>query len=293
MWERRYQKFVYESDAGIVSLPINHFTTSLKSGIKLKRDGYFVTAFEPDGNPAIQYVGDTAEKSGISICWWGYDIHMSTAITSEEMGKPVLAHFRIANCQTEKAQIMVKEGKLPAWTPGSWNLGSEYPVYERISSFAKGLALDGVAVGKVDPFPWTTNGNGTSWDKTSGRSDSFSLKIDKKENSLSRWQTFQGDGEGYFAEPFSLVKGYRVSCYVKTEGVSGIGSTLAIQYHVPNFTQEYPVITAKRLTGANNWTKLELEIGSAPALAGCLMIMLEQNGSGTTWFDDLEVTPIK
>jgi hypothetical protein len=293
MWDRRYQKFVYESDKGIVALPINHFTTSLKSGIKLKRDGVFITAFEPDGNPAIQYVGDTADKSGISICWWGYDIHMGRSISSDEMDKPVLAHFRVMNCQNEKAQTMVKDGKLPTWNPGGWNLGNEYPVYERVSSFAKGLALDGIAVGKIDPFPWINSGSGTSWDKTSGRSDSFSLKIDKKESGLSRWQTFQGDGEGYYGEPFSLSKGYKVSCYVKTAGVSGAGSTLAIQYHVPNFTQEYPVITAKRLTGANDWTKLELEIGSTPPLAGCLMIMLEQDGSGTTWFDDLEVTPIK
>ncbi|MDP2984032.1 MAG: hypothetical protein Q8O92_11975 [Candidatus Latescibacter sp.] len=293
MWERRYQRFVYESGAGIVSLPINHFTTSLKGGIKLKPDGMFVTAYEPDGNPAIQFVGDTAEKSGISICWWGYDIHLGRTITTAEMDKPILAHFRVMNCPNDKAQAMVKEGKLPAWTPGEWKLGNEYPVYERVSGFARGLALDGVAEGRVDPFPWINIGNGTSWDKTSGRRDSFSLKIDKKDSGLSRWQTYQGDGEGYFAEPFSLSKGFRVSCYVKTEGVSGAGSTMAVQYHVPNFTQEYPVITAKKLTGSNGWTKLDMEVGPAPELAGCLMIMLQQDGAGTTWFDDLEVTTIK
>ena len=71
--------------------------------------------------------------------------------------------------------------------------------------------------------------------------------------------------------------------------MSGAGSTLAVQYHVPNFTQEYPVMTAKKLTGTNGWTKLDLEVGPAPELAGCLMIMLQQDGAGTTWFDDLEV----
>jgi hypothetical protein len=293
MWERRYQKFVYETGDGIFYLPLNHFTTSLKGGIKLKPDGMLVAAFEPDGNPAIQFVGDTADKSGISICWWGYDIHLGRTITTAEMDKPILAHFRIVNCPNTKAQTLVKESKLPAWTPGEWKLGNEYPVYERVSGFAKGLALDGVSEGRIDPFPWINMGPGTSWDKTSGRSDSFSLKIDKKDSGLSKWQTYQGDGEGYFAEPFPLSRGFRVSCYVKTEGVSGAGSTLAVQYHVPNFTQEYPVYTAKKLTGTNGWTKLELEVGSAPELAGCLMIMLQQDGAGTTWFDDLEVTPIK
>lgn len=293
MWERRYQKFIYESNEGLVYTPLNHYTTSLKGGFKLKRDGFFVAAYEPTGNPSIQFVGDTADKSGISICWWGYDIHLGRTIAPEEMDKPILAHFRFANCPATKAQSMARDAKLPNWTSGGWNLGNEYPVYERKSSFAKGLALDGIAEGKVDPFPWITQGNGASWDKTSGRTDKCSLKIAKKDVGLTRWQTFQGDGEGYFAEPWSWVKGYTVSCWVKTESVSERGSTLAIQYHVPNFTQEFPVLSARKLTGTNGWTKLELEIGPPPEKSGCLMIMLQQDGAGTTWFDDLEVTPVK
>ncbi len=293
MWDRRYRKFVYESENGLVALPINHFTTSLKGGIKLKRDGSFFAGYEPDGNPAIQFVGDTADKSGIGICWWGYDLHLGRTIAPSEMDKPVLAHFRISDWPASKAKAMVGEAKLPQWSNGGWNLGNEYPVYERKSSFAKGLALDGVAEGKVDPFPWTAQGDGASWDRTSGRTDKHSLKIERTAPGLSRWQTFQGDGEGYFAEPWSWVKGYTVSCWVKTEAVTGRGSTLAVQYHIPNFTQEYPVYSARKLTGANGWTKLELEVGPPPEKTGCLMIMLQQDGAGTTWFDDLEVTPLK
>jgi hypothetical protein len=80
---------------------------------------------------------------------------------------------------------------------------------------------------------------------------------------------------------------------VKTEAVTGRGSTLALQYHLPNSPQEYPVYHAKRLTGTNGWTRLELEAGPPPENAGTLMIMLQQDGAGTTWFDDLEVTPLK
>jgi len=294
MWKRRYTRFVYESNDGLVSLPINHYTTSLKGGIKLKRDGLFMLGCEQDGNPAIQFVGETAEKSGISICWWGYDIHLGRTIAPAEMDRPVLAHFRIVNCPAGRAQEMVRNGRLPQWTPGPWTLANEYPVYERNSSFAKGLALEGIPEGNIDPFPWTAQGSGASWEKTSGRTDSYSLKISRTEPGLTRWQTFQGDGEGYFAEPWSLLKGYRVSCWVKTENVGGRGSTLAVQYHVPNFTQEYPVMRARQLERTQDWTKLELEVGPPPReKAGCLMIMLQQDGSGTTWFDDLEVTPVK
>ncbi len=294
MWKKRYQKFVYESPEGPVALPINHYTTSLKGGIRLKRDGMFAAVHEPDGNPAIQFVGDTADNSGISICWWGYDYHLSRTITTAEMDKPVLARFRITNCPDEKARTLARDAGLPKWNPGGWTLGNEYPVYERVSSFAKGLALDASPEGETDPFPWTAVGEGAVWDKTSGRTDSFSLKISKAGAGLTRWQTFQGDGEGYFAEPWSLVKGYRVACWVRTEQVEGRGSTLAVQYHVPNFAQEYPVYRARRLTGTQGWTRLALEVGAPPLeKAGCLMVMLQQDGSGTTWFDDLEVTPVK
>ena len=193
-------------------------------------------------------------------------------------------------------QELLKKAVSPSLGDNEWGGFEDYPIYERISSFEKGLRLDGYYDGKIDPFPWCIEGSGALWDKTSGRTDSYSLKISKKEKGLTRWQTFQGDGEGYFTEPWTPCKGFRVSCYVKTESVIGRGSTLAVQYHIPNSPQQYPIVTARKLTGTNGWTKLEVELGpheSEPPEIGCLMIMLQQDGSGTTWFDDLEVIPLK
>ena len=79
---------------------------------------------------------------------------------------------------------------------------------------------------------------------------------------------------------------------MKTASVKSPGSTLAVQYHVPNSQQKYPVVAAKRVAGTSDWTKLEIEIGPpgpTPPEIGCLMIILEQDGAGATWFDDLEV----
>lgn len=297
MWKKRYQKFVYEAaDGSIRTIPINHFTTSHKGNIRLKRDGMFLTAFEPDGNPAIQFVGDTADKSSISICWWGYDFHLSRSVTPDELFEPVPVHFRIFQCPNTIAQNLLKQSVTPPLKPDEWGGKAEYPVYERVSSFDKGIQLDGTFDGNTDPFPWHIAGIGAEWDKTSGRTDSYSLKITKNESGLTRWKTFQGDGEGYFAEQWLPCKGYKVSCYVRTDGVSGRGSTLAVQYHVPNSPQQYPIITASRIRGTTGWTRLDLDVGPPgpyPPEIGCLMIMLQQDGSGTTWFDDLEVIPIK
>jgi len=297
MWEKCYQKFVYEAvDGSVKAIPINHFTTSHKSGIRLKKDGMFLTAYEPDGNPAIQLIGDTAEKSSIGICWWGYDFHLSRSITSDELFEPIPIHFRIFQCPDKTVQNLLKKSVVPPLGSNEWGGKEEYPVYERISSFEKGLRLDGTYKGMLDPFPWKYSGNGAEWDKTFGRTDNFSLKISKKDSGLTRWSTFQGDGEGYFAEPWTPCKGYRVSCYVKTDSVTGRGSTVAVQYHIPNSAQKYPIVTAKKVTGTKDWTKIEVEVGPpapSPPEVGCLMIILQQDGSGTTWFDDLNVELIQ
>ena len=84
-----------------------------------------------------------------------------------------------------------------------------------------------------------------------------------------------------------------VRIWVKTANVIGNGATLAMQYHIPNESQQYPIYTAKKLTGTNDWTRLELTTGPPPPEAGCLMLMLQQDGIGTTWFDDLEVIPLR
>jgi len=296
MWKRRYQTFIWEAGDGTVNTAaINHFTTSCKSG-GLKRDGMFLTAYEPDGNPAIQFVGETADRSSVSICWWGYDFHLSRNVTPDELFAPVPVNFRIFQCPGDVALDLLKQGTPMVPGPKEWGGDSEFPVYERISSFDKGIGLNGYFDGPVDPFPWTREGDGASWDKTSGRTDSFSMKISRKDPGLTRWQTFQGDGEGYFTAPWNSCKGFRVSCWVKTENVTGRGSTIALQYEVPNSPQRYPVVTARKISGTNGWTKIEAEIGPTPLDGpeiGCLMIMLQQDGSGTTWFDDLEVSPLR
>jgi len=321
MWEKRYQYFVYEAINGsVVKIPVNHFITSHKGGMRitstgqfatgevpdmvsaqqngiwLRENGLFIAAHEPDGNPAIEFVGGTARHSSINICWWGYDIHLSRQIMQDELFAPVPVHFRVFDCPDETVDRLVAAGAIPPLGPDECGGKDEYPVYERISSFEKGLRLDGVYDGPVDPFCWESRGDGAVWEKTSGRTGDHSLKISTTTPGLTRWQTLQGDGEGFFADPWTPCTGYRVSCYVKTNEVAGRGSTIAVQYYVPHPPQLLPIQAAQKLTGTRDWTKLDIEVGPPPPyppVTGVLMIMLQQDGSGTTWFDDLEVTPLR
>ena len=294
MWRKRYQNFAYEAaDGNIYSIPMNHYTTSHKGNIRLRPGGLFAALYEPDGNPAFQFVGETAEQSNIAICWWGYDVHFNRRVMPDEMDAPITTRFRVFQCPDDKIRELRDNSIMPSLDREEMKGRIEFPVYERKSSFDGGLRIDEAWNGPLDPFPWTFTGEGAVWDKSSGRNDKSSLKIERSGQGLTRWQTNQGDGQGYWMEPWTPCRGYTVRCWVRTERLTGNGAALAVQYHIPNEDQRYPVVTSRKLTGTNGWTLVEVEIGAPPPEAGCLMIMLQQDGVGTSWFDDLEVNQIK
>ena len=63
-----------------------------------------------------------------------------------------------------------------------------------------------------------------------------------------------------------------------------------------NYPERFPYVSSDRITGTTvqgEWTQLTVEIDSPPVpLRGsgtALQIILRQDGTGTTWFDDLDV----
>ena len=81
----------------------------------------------------------------------------------------------------------------------------------------------------TDPWPWLPEGEGCEWSRTEGHSDSFSLKIEKQTDGPSEW-VMDRESEGAWTERWTAGTGFRVTCYVKTEGVEGRGSCLAIRW---------------------------------------------------------------
>jgi len=293
-WSGRYSMFAYESDDGrIVSVPHTHYGGSQKSGIKLKQDGMFAAVYEPDGNPALQLMGETARKGSISICPWAYDVHVSLSVMPEELYKPITAHFRVVNCPAGKARTMEQTAEIPDLKSGEYGGLKEVPMYERNSSFEKGVLIGKPHKGGLDPWGWfPQDEKGAVWDKSSGRTGSSSLKIDKDTPGIATWYTMC-EGQGYFTEPWTPCKGYEISCWVKTDTVKGQGTSLGVCYHVPNVPPEWPITRSDRISGTHDWTKLTVRIGPPPKDTSIMSLHFQQAGSGTTWFDDLEVKMLK
>ena len=294
VWRGRYRMYAYESNDGrIISIPHTHYGGSQKGGIVLKKDGIFAAVYESDGNPAIQLMDETARKTTISICPWAYDVHVGFSVAPEELYAPVTTHFRIFRCPDSKARAMEKNAVIPAMKPGEYGGLKEVPLYERNSSFEKGLQIGQPHEGDLDPWGWfPQDEKGAVWDKSNGRTGSSSLKIDKETPGIATWYTMC-EGQGYFTEPWIPCKGYEISCWIKTNEVNGQGTSIGVCYHVPNVPPEWPITRSDRIIGTHDWTKISVRIGPPPEDTSIMSLHFQQAGSGTTWFDDLEVKMLK
>ncbi len=288
MWRKRYLYLLAEEADGTVwKMPINHMATGIPGPKAFQRDGLFVAAFDPGNNPAFQFVGETAGRTSIGVCNWGYDIHFGGHYARDELYGPICERFRILLCPDGKVKEMLE--RVRPVPEVEYKGFRELPVYERETSFEKGLRLNEPSHGDTDPWPWHPDGEGLSWDRTSGRSDHFSLKIQKETPGPSEW-FYDREGDGAWTEPWRPGVGFRVTGYVRTEDVRGRGSCLALRWGVYNYPERYPYICSEKLTGTNDWTRVSVEIrGHHPPDCSGIHIILRQDGSGATWFDDLKV----
>ena len=293
MWQGRYSQFVYEAaEGGLLSVPHNHPATSLKQA-RLRADGRFAAVFEPDGNPAIQLVGDTARNSSIGVCPWGYDVHVSLAVEPAAFFEPIRAHFRIVGLGVEIARNWNERAEVPALGAGEFGGERILPRYEPDGSFETGLALDAPREGDLDPWFWVPRDDpGAVWDDTAARTGSRSLRITKTTPGVATWYSMC-EGQGYWTEPWYPCAGYEIACWVRTDDLTGPGASVSAQYHVPNIPPDWPPVRSERLDGSNGWTRLTIRLGPPPADASIMSIHLQQAGPGTSWFDDLDVTMLK
>ena len=164
------------------------------------------------------------------------------------------------------------------------------PIYERKSSFAKGLQLNAPSPGNTDPFVWIPAGEeGAEWCHDGGRSDDHSLKISKETSGVTEW-VFTQEGEGMWTEKWVSTPVIMVSCYLKTEDVSGRGAFLALRWGNYNYPERYPYVRSQIPQGTNDWTRIEVQMpGPHPPAVKAIYIILRQDGSGTSYFDDLDV----
>lgn len=288
MWKKYYSHLLAESSDGtVMQMPLNHMATGAPMPKSFKRDGLFVLGYDPGNNPAFEFVGDSADRTAVGVCNWGYDIHISTSFSREELYQHICPNFRIRLCPDKKVQELMAAAE--SIRPIVYNGFEELPAYARKTSFAQGMRLDEPTPGNTDPWPWLPEGAGCDWCKDEGRSDNFSLKINKDSDGPTEW-LMDRESDGAWTERWSAGIGFRITCYIKTENTQSRGACLAVRWGVYNYPERFPYLCSQKLVGTHDWTKVEVEIhGPPPPGNSSIVLILRQDGPGTTWFDDLEV----
>lgn len=289
-WGKRYTHLLAEAADGTVwQMPLNHMATGIPKPEAFKAGGLLVLAADPGNNPAFEFVGETAGRTSFGVCNWGYDIHLIGHYSRDERHTEPLwtPHFRIRRCPDEQVEQLQAQAR-PAPVV-DYHGFQTLPLYERRSSFARGLSLNAPSPGNTDPWPWLPEGEGLEWCTDEGRTDRFSLKISRTASGVSEW-VMDREGDGAWTQKWTPTTGFRVSVYAKTAQVQGRGACLAVRWGVYNAPERYPYRCSHKLTGTNDWTRLCVEIhGPPPPDVSAIYLILRQDGSGVTWFDDLEV----
>jgi hypothetical protein len=290
-WPKRYSHLLAElPDGSAWQMPLNHMATQIPSPQAFAPGGLLVLGYEPGANPAIEFVGDTAKRSSVGVCNWGYDVHLLARYGFDELYRPLCERFRLRLCPDDQVQALMRRASpVPLIEYGGF---AELPLYERHTSFAHTLRLDQPAPGDTDSWPWLPAGSGVQWCRDYGRSDSFSLKISKDDSGPAEW-TMDREGDGAWTQRWHEATGFRVSVYVRTHRVDGRGALLALRWVEYNTVERSPLVCSQRLVGTHQWTRLEAALpGPPPPDASGICIILRQDGSGTTWFDDLDLNPL-
>ena len=275
---KRYQKCLWTRRDGALCAMYQNPRSMMQSfgreWTDLPADGGFVGfVAEPDVNPFLEIVRSDPATTFVTCSVW-YDQHV-IALPPERKGDDGLYHVTAAYRLLSLPLPVAKELEDAARTT--------LPV-------SKGDGPMGFRQGIVNDFetlvPSGTLFNGCIWghsakyDSTTGHSGTHSLRLNGGETA----RPVHGGPLLHVAAG----KRYRLSAWVRTRGVTGQGACLSIQTR-----QESPEARhSKRLTGDNDWTRLEIEF--EPAKGEPFIVPgLTVEGGGTAWFDDIELVEVQ
>jgi len=89
--------------------------------------------------------------------------------------------------------------------------------------------------------------------------------------------------------PGTKGESYRLSAWVKTKGLRDGGAYLQVTGWRETSPRRFTSVTKPKLAGDHNWTRLQIEFGP---MDGGMSIKLCADGTGTAWFDDVELAEL-
>ena len=288
---KRYQACYLVTPSGVERIPHHHLETSDKHNILMNRGDRFLWLQE-DENPCLTIL--TESIATVGLCAYMWDAHFAYKICKEgnEVHLPAGSHleagYELTSLGKDEAKlIMDRAVDRPA--PDL----STIPLYVSGVNHFRGTLQNAGADWRY-VWPWEAEGDSVStpiFDLGFGFDDSSCLRIDSRGQGKSCWKVTTL-GPAFGGKPFVDGTQYRLSAIVKTSKLEG-KTMIAIRLHRENRgsvfdIQNYETFTSgQTFQGDTDWRLLKVITPPISPSPDRLHLLLIQEGSGTTWFDDV------
>ena len=287
---KQFQACYLVTPAGTETIPHHHLETSDKHNIAMKQGDKFLWLRE-DENPCLTVLSEEPVTAG--LCAYMWDAHFAYKICREgtEVRLPAGSHFEAAYELTsidnpEAQQIVQQAMSRPA--PDLSSIPLHVPGVDRFDRTMENTDGDCRFI-----WPWEPEGSEQSvlaLDRSEGFGDTSSLRIDSL-GGTSCWK-LTTLGPAYGEKPFAGRSRFQLSAYVKTSKLKG-KARIAVRLHredrgsVFDLHKYETFASDQTADGDTDWTQLKIVTPSISPAPDRIHLLLVQEGSGTSWFDNV------
>ena len=293
--KKSYTQCFVQRGGTVTLIPHTHIESSDKRNIPMQRGDRFGWLLEEE-NPVIELLSDARVSAG--LCAYMWDAHFGYRIC-DAPGGMILgegsrheARVRIARIGRAEGEALLARGVRADTTEAALT-----PVYmDGINTFRETLlSLPGR---EQTAWPWAFEATGGdparaagTIDRTRGYDDTSSLRINSEGPGGGRWiATTLGPAFG--GDPFADGKRYRLSAVASSSSLNGVARA-GLRLHrvgTPGLgdTRTYDLYwTGRGCSGNAPWTALEVITPPISPPPDRVHLLLDQEGEGTSWFDNV------
>ncbi len=281
-----YEDFLFgEADGSLHSAPKLHVFPSLRKAayqtlVRTMSEGGFIGLIDSVESGILVRIKELSSPGKVGVCWWTWDPHLTMKVRPgaarlvyevEFEGLPV-AKGRALSARAQPIPFQGDiEYKVPIFTRG------------QVNTFKK--LLD-----SSDEWTWEPHSARCLLDDQVGYDDKRSVTIRGDAAGRTAWYT-RAVGVDYF-DHRTLNGGYRVAAMVRTRNVVGSTRIGIVCYNGPEtwlYGEPDPITAySPEIRGTNDWAPVEIWFDATGYKR--FKIVLEQNGSGQSWFDNVSLT---
>ena len=294
---KRFQACLVQRGARVAAIAHHHLESSDKQRLKLGPGDWFAWALE-DWNPVLTIGADTRAEAG--ICAYMWDTHFGLRVCRG--GKPVVlspgtlhtAAYSLGALGRSAARLLLQCAVLRS--PGT---AADTPVYTGGRHTFR-ATFRNAGIDRNTAWPWQqaiTRGDPAAVefarDTRVGHGDTYSLRIHHCASARSAWQaTTLGPA---FGEPaFRRGGRVRLTAMVRTRAVHG-RVRIALRVHRAGRGSVFDLAGYEGFSSAwlrhrdQDWCELSVETPPLAPAPDRVHLLLELDGTGTAWFDDVEL----